>query len=212
KARPLLLETWGFGIDLNGEGSSGGGTDAIMKQSATTALFWGAAGTGKSAAAEALGFEFGRALKVVNFSEIANDLRVGQKSSQGSNSLEITFEEARAADAVLVLEGIRIESFEGEQTHDNSYQQLSFHIERFSGAVLLLVTSDEAFRPQLLPPELARLVKFTVVFDRPPPEQRAQIWRSALPSRVPLAPDVDFAELGRRFEVCADGIASAAFR
>ena len=37
------------------------------------------------------------------------------------------------------------------------------------------------------------------------------LWRSALPSRVPLAEDVDFAALGA-YDLDADGIASAAFR
>lgn len=75
KARPLLLETWGFD-----SGREGGPSRPMV----TVALFWGGAGTGKSAAAEALGFEFGRAaglsleplghlkaeaLKVVNFPE-----------------------------------------------------------------------------------------------------------------------------------------------
>ena len=34
---------------------------------------------------------------------------------------------------------------------DTTFQQLAFHIERFSGVVLLLVTSDDVFRLQLLP-------------------------------------------------------------
>ena len=37
------------------------------------------------------------------------------------------------------------------------------------------------------------------------------LWRSALPSRVPLAEDVDFAVLGA-YDLDAGGIASAAFR
>ena len=34
---------------------------------------------------------------------------------------------------------------------DTTFQQLAFHIERFSGVVLLLVTSEDVFRLQLLP-------------------------------------------------------------
>eukprot|EP00913_Durusdinium_trenchii_P032619 g30533.t1 len=64
-----------------------------------------------------------------------------------------------------------------------------------------------SFRSQ----EFARLTKFLVLFDRPTPEQRQALWRSALPSRVPLAEDVDFKALGT-LELDADGIASAAFR
>eukprot|EP00931_Biecheleriopsis_adriatica_P045267 TRINITY_DN25949_c0_g1_i1.p1 TRINITY_DN25949_c0_g1~~TRINITY_DN25949_c0_g1_i1.p1 ORF type:complete len:1540 (-),score=362.19 TRINITY_DN25949_c0_g1_i1:18-4046(-) len=214
KARPLLLETWGFGDVRGGEVAGLPGADGVFKPMATTALFWGAAGTGKSTAAEALGFELGRALKVVNFAEVTSELKNGQKNSQGSSPLETTFEEAKAADAVLVIEGIRTENLldDSENTHDSAFQQLSFHIERFAGAVLLLVTSDDAFRAQLVPQEFSRLVKFIITFAPPPPEQRAAIWRSSLPLRVPLAPDVDFNELGQRFDISADGISSAAFR
>ncbi|CAK9070872.1 Probable flavin-containing monooxygenase 1, partial [Durusdinium trenchii] len=94
---------------------------------------------------------------------------------------------------------------------DSAFQQLAFHISRFAGVVLLLVTSEDLFRMQLLPQEFARLTKFLVLFDRPTPEQRQALWRSALPSRVPLAEDVDFKALGT-LELDADGIASAAFR
>lgn len=133
------------------------------------------------------------------------------KSNGGS--LETTFEEAKAADAVLVIEGIRPESFldESDVGLDSAFQQLAFHIERFSGVVLLLVTSDDVFRMQLLPQEFARLTKFLVLFDHPTADQRQALWRSALPSRVPLAEDVDFAVLGA-YDLDAGGIASAAFR
>ncbi|CAL1132542.1 unnamed protein product [Cladocopium goreaui] len=211
KARPLLLETWGFGDA--GDGRNDGAAsrpDGPARPIVTVALFWGAPGTGKSAAAEALGFEFGRALKVVNFPEVSTEMRTA-KSNGGS--LETTFEEAKAADAVLVIEGIRPESFldESDVGLDSAFQQLAFHIERFSGVVLLLVTSDDVFRMQLLPQEFARLTKFLVLFDHPTADQRQALWRSALPSRVPLAEDVDFAVLGA-YDLDADGIASAAFR
>ncbi|CAE7203586.1 cdc48, partial [Symbiodinium pilosum] len=209
KARPLLLENWGFG-DIGSEGP--GKVDGVTKPVVTTALFWGGAGTGKTAVAEALGFEFGRALKVVNFPEVTSELRMSK--SNGANSLETTFEEAKAADAVLVIEGIRPENFldDADSGLDTTFQQLAFHIERFSGVVLLLVTSDDVFRLQLLPQEFARLVKFLVVFDHPSAEQRVALWRSALPPRVPLSGEVDFEELGGRFDLNADAISSAAFR
>ncbi|CAJ1357307.1 unnamed protein product, partial [Effrenium voratum] len=203
KARPLLLENWGFGESHDASAD-------VARPVVTTALFWGASGTGKSAAAEALGFEFGRALKVVNFPEVNSELKTARSNG---GSLETTFEEARAADAVLVIEGIRPECFlDDSETLDSTFQQLSFHIERFSGVVLLLVTCEDLFRMQLLPQEFARLTKFIVLFDHPSADQREALWRSALPTRVPLAPDVDFKELGRRFDLDADGIRSSAFR
>ena len=76
KARPLLLETWGFD-SLRDQGG---------RPIVTVALFWGAQGTGKSAAAEALGFEFGRALKVVNFPEA-----LSQRAREGYRYHDISY-------------------------------------------------------------------------------------------------------------------------
>ncbi|CAE7905496.1 cdc48 [Symbiodinium sp. KB8] len=53
KARPLLLENWGFGDVGDLPGSLGRSPSASpRKPVVTTALFWGGAGTGKTAAAE----------------------------------------------------------------------------------------------------------------------------------------------------------------
>lgn len=115
------------------------------------------------------------------------------RSAKSNGSLETTFEEAKAADAVLVIEGIRPDSFDDSDVGlDSTFQQLAFHMERFNGVVLLLVTSEDAFRLQLLPMEFARLTKFIVLFEHPSGEQRKALWRQALPSRAPLAQDVDF--------------------
>merc|ERR1712062_758903 len=51
-----------------------------------------------------------------------------------------------------------------------------------------------------------------ILFETPTAEQRAELWKAALPDRTPLADDVSFDELGRRFGVNADGITSAVFR
>ena len=50
KARSILFGRWGFGT--------------VHHQKGSVALFWGPSGSGKSAAAKAVGFEVGRPLKV----------------------------------------------------------------------------------------------------------------------------------------------------
>ena len=47
-------------------------------QVATTALFWGPPGTGKSMAAKAVGFETGRALKLVNCAQLCGESDAGK--------------------------------------------------------------------------------------------------------------------------------------
>jgi len=53
KARGVLFSSWGFDDDMR-------------SRQGTTALFWGPSGTGRSRAAEAVGFELGKPLKVVD--------------------------------------------------------------------------------------------------------------------------------------------------
>ena len=95
---------------------------------ATTVLFWGAAGTGKTATAEALGFEFGKALKVASFLEIVAQRGNGGGGGGGAQSeqsaLELAFELARVADAVLDIEGLSSSSIcAGDASHESIIQQ-----------------------------------------------------------------------------------------
>jgi SpoVK/Ycf46/Vps4 family AAA+-type ATPase len=57
KARGVLFGPWGF-------------PDDMRTRQGTTTLFWGPAGTGRSRAAEAVGFELGKPLKVVDFPQL----------------------------------------------------------------------------------------------------------------------------------------------
>ena len=45
---------------------------------------------------------------------------------------------------MLVIEGIRPDSFLDSDSLESTFQQLAFHMERFNGVVLLLVTSEES--------------------------------------------------------------------
>ena len=72
-----------------------------------------------------------------------------------------SWEDGEALDVVLALEGLSTGSLcAGDSMHERFLQQLAFHIERFPGVVLLMVTSDEAFERQLLLPEISRLLFF----------------------------------------------------
>jgi len=56
-------------------------------------------GTGKTVAAEAIGFETGRPLKVINCAEL-----VSQYVGQTGKNIEAMFKEAKAMDAILVFD------------------------------------------------------------------------------------------------------------
>lgn len=65
KARTVLFGQWGF-------------HKRMRDQQSTTVVFWGTPGSGKNVCAEALGFEIGQPLKVVNYGDFLTD-KVGQR-------------------------------------------------------------------------------------------------------------------------------------
>ena len=147
KARGVLFGAWGF--------------DAFLrKRQGTTALFWGPDGTGKLSAAEALGFELGKPLKVVDLPHLlsaattAGTQNTGgtpggfTKGSRGRRTVQSLFNETRLADAILVLDGFTLETGEGGGGGGGggagggvgSLDTVLREMSRFPGVVVLLVT------------------------------------------------------------------------
>lgn len=77
KARGILFSQWGF--------------DAEMRtRQSTTALFWGPSGSGRSRAAEAIGFELGKPLKVVDLPRLLEQ-KSGDSQDGGATSIRTYF-------------------------------------------------------------------------------------------------------------------------
>eukprot|EP00731_Ephydatia_muelleri_P032086 Em0023g593a len=193
KARSILFGQWGFGAD---------GEQGI------TVLLHGAPGTGKSKAAEALGYEVGKPLKVVNCAEL-----LSKWVGESTKNIDAIFEEARHSDAILVFDeaeglfGSRTEMSTSTDRYANvDVGVLLYHIERFPGIIILTTNLidniDKAF---------FRRLKFVLHFDVPPFKLRAKLWRLLIPEETPLAADVDFEKLAH-FEMSGGNIKSAVFR
>ena len=86
KAQAVLFGQWGF------EKQHG-------KANGISALFHGPPGTGKTMAAEAIGYDIGRPLMVVNCAQLI-DKYVGESAK----NIEKVFDEAKGQDAVLVFD------------------------------------------------------------------------------------------------------------
>eukprot|EP00041_Stephanoeca_diplocostata_P038019 m.1469259 g.1469259 ORF g.1469259 m.1469259 type:complete len:1133 (-) comp25141_c0_seq3:2-3400(-) len=204
KARGILFGQWGF-------------DDKMRAQQSTTVLFSGATGTGKSLAAEAIGYETGRPLKVLNFSSLMTTANSGGGHSENDESIvKSVFKDAALMNAVIVLDGFQPPR-QNEGVMDRA--QLVFHeliheMERYNGCVVLIITSDVSISMYLhrLEPDFVRRFKFLVQFDNPTSDQRAKLWRSIIPCKVPLAEDVDFVELGRRYDLTGGQISRVVYR
>jgi len=196
KAQAVLFGQWGF-------------QQQHGRAQGITALFHGDPGTGKTMAAEAIGFDVVRPLMIVNCAQLM-DKYVGESAK----NIEKVFVEAKGQDAVLVFD--EAEGLFGQRTSDGGSTArhdsmntgvLLHHMEEFSGIAIAITNRyaqvDTAFH---------RRFKFILEFATPDAGMRSKLWRMHIPEAAPLAPDVDFNELGQRFELSGGHIKSAVFR
>ncbi|MEO0101862.1 MAG: ATP-binding protein, partial [candidate division WOR-3 bacterium] len=175
------------------------GIDEVIKYGKGIAmLFYGPPGTGKTATAEAIAQRLNKKIGIANYAQILNKW-VGESEK---NLMQI-FREAKEEDCILVFDeadALFAKRLEEEHSTDRLHNYMTNilmqEMERFEGVIILTtnreVVFDEAFFRRIL---------LKLKFDIPKPETRAEIWRRLIPKKMPLAEDVDFAELGKRFEL-----------
>eukprot|EP01044_Picomonas_judraskeda_P014830 COSAG03_NODE_2408_length_2799_cov_17.383704_2_plen_337_part_00 len=198
KARGVLFGPWGF-------------PDDMRTRQGTTSLFWGPPGTGRSRAAEAVGFELGKPLKVVDFPQLlmAAGSQYPDRGSGGgsaaSKAVKEVFKEARLMDAVLVLDGYALHTGEGGGhagggSDDTALLNLTVkEMTRFPGVVILMIDTTgslDVFVSRLDKGLLAGL-KFLCEFSKPNERSRAALWEKALPKSLPTSETIDYTELAK---------------
>ncbi|MCX7785558.1 MAG: ATP-binding protein [candidate division WOR-3 bacterium] len=188
-----LLTEWGF-------------DQTIKYGKGITMLFYGPPGTGKTATSEAIAQRLGKKIGIANYAQIL-DKWFGNAEK---NVVKI-FEEAQKNDCILVFDeadslfGQRlIEGHSIDRTYNYMTNILMQEIERFDGLVIL--TTNREF---VMDSAFERRILFKIKFEMPKPEQRAKIWRALIPTNAPLGDDVDFSELGSRFELTGGEIKNA---
>jgi len=194
--KPFLLEDWGFSSKL----PYGRGVSAILS---------GPPGTGKTMVAQLLAKEIGYDLYRIDLSQVVNKY-IGET---GKNLARI-FDEAEHSHAVLFFD--EADSLFAKRTNVSSandrYANLEVNyllqrMETFDGVTLLATNLeqglDEAFK---------RRVRFTVQFELPGQAERRALWRSMFPPKVPLASDIDWDLVARKFEMAGGYIKKAALR
>eukprot|EP00435_Cladocopium_sp_Y103_P041037 s1602_g11.t1 len=195
KSKTVLYGQWGFG----GRTAFSGGQPEI----GSCVLFYGPPGTGKSLAAQAIGFEVGRALKVVNSANIV-DKYVGET---GKN-IEKVFAEARSMEAILVFdeaEGLfgrrNAEAASSVDKHANLDSGLLLYwLEHYPGLCILTTNARDAIDSAFF-----RRFRFMVEFSPPDRATRAKLWEASLPKLAPRSDDVDFQSLASEFEKFSGG-------
>lgn len=188
-----VLDGWGFRRKMpRGQG--------------VAALFSGPPGTGKTMAAEAVAAELEQDLYRVDLSVV-----VSKYIGETEKNLAAAFEEAERGAAVLLFdecEGLFGKRTEQRDAHDRwanlGVDFLLQRVESFTGLVVLATNKRAALDEAFL-----RRLRFSVRFDLPDAEARAELWRRCLPERVPRAADLDFDDLARR-DLAGGSVANAA--
>ncbi|GFO54782.1 hypothetical protein GMSM_17890 [Geomonas sp. Red276] len=167
------------------------------------ALFHGPPGTGKTLTATLLGKYTGRDVFRIDLSRV-----ISKYIGETEKNLARLFDKAQHKEWILFFDeadalfGKRTEIRDAHDKYAN--QEVAYllqRIESYPGVVILSTNQrgniDDAF---------ARRFQSIVNFPLPRPEERRQIWERAFPSQVTIGGDIDWGEIGRRYEITGAGI------
>jgi AAA+ superfamily predicted ATPase len=194
--RRHVLHNWGFDTKV----TTGKGI---------VALFSGDPGTGKTLCATILANELDLQLYQISIPRV-----VSKWIGETEKNIEKIFQTARANHGILLFD--EADSLFASRTKVDSsvdrYSNMATNmllqeIEAFEGIVILTTNLerniDKAFQ---------RRIGFKIHFPFPEPEMRAKIWSTLVPAICPIDDDVDWDDLGDRFELSGGHIKNAMLR
>ena len=173
--------------------------------------FAGPPGTGKTICAEAIANSLGRELLVVRYAELES-MWMGETPK----NVAAIFRTAREDEAVLLFDEADAIAARRSTSVDYGFQResnsvvsvLLQELERYNGVVIFATNLAANFDPAF-----ERRIRTHVLFEMPGEAERERIWQVQLhPLRTPLAADVDFKALARRYEVSGGDIQNAVLK
>jgi AAA+ superfamily predicted ATPase len=196
RRRSKVYEEWGFGAKVG-------------KGLGVSALFSGPPGTGKTMVAGLIARDLGLELYQVDMAKI-----VSKFIGETEKNLAALFDAAEAGHAILLFD--EADALFGKRTEVKSSNDrfanmetnyLLQRMETFTG-VCLLTSNHE----RNMDPAFQRRLSLHLRFELPDEDERAKLWKATLPDAAPVAKDVDYAALARRYEMSGGYIKNAALR
>lgn len=196
KARDKVLKEWGF-------------ADKYSYGNGISLLFYGAPGTGKTMAAQAIAGELGMPLYRVDLSQL-----ISKYIGETQKNIGKVFEQAGQLKGILLFDEAdalfarRNEINDAQDKYSNAETAyLLQRIEEWDGisilATNLLQNFDEAFR---------RRITYMLNFPMPDEKVRMQLWQKVFPEQAGVSEDMDAAVLAENFELSGAAIRNAALQ
>jgi AAA+ superfamily predicted ATPase len=183
RALPTVSETWRFGRMQTG----GGGLKVLLT---------GDSGTGKTLAAEVMAAELSLPMLKIDLARV-----VSKWVGETEKNLETAFREAEDGHAILFFDeadalfGKRHSGESGNGVERYSNLEVAYLLQKLedhSGLVILASNLRDEIDPAFL-----RRFHVILQFPRPGTEERARIWRVALPMEAPVGADVNLGALAK---------------
>ncbi|NQE45389.1 VCP-like ATPase [ANME-1 cluster archaeon GoMg2] len=190
KNKGVVYHDWGF-------------DDKLSLGKGLNILFSGTSGTGKTRAAEVIASELGLDLYKIDLSMV-----VSKYIGETEKNLNRIFKEAEQSNAILFFDeadalfGKRSEVRDSHDRYANI--EISYLLQKMeeNEGIVIMATNlsqniDDAFM---------RRMHFNVEFPFPEEEYRYKIWRSLIPKEAPIADDIEFEFLAKRFKLAGGNI------
>lgn len=175
-----------------------------------TMLFSGEPGTGKSMVAGLIAKELGLDLYVLDLSRVSS-----KWLGETEKNLSRAFDAAEAGHVLLLFD--EAESILGRRTTEirssndrYANQETNFvlaRMEQFQGIAAFTTNMASAVEPAML-----RRISVNLQFPFPDEQLRARLWERMIPPELPIAEELNFAELGERYEISGGFIRNIVLR
>ncbi len=196
RGRRKVIEDWGFGAKVG-------------KGLGVSALFSGPPGTGKTMLTALIAQDLGLELYQVDLGKV-----VSKWIGETEKNLGALFDAAEAGHAILLFDeadalfGKRTDVKSSNDRHANlETNYLLQRLESYTGVCLLTTNHDSH-----IDPAFQRRLSLHLRIELPEINERAELWRAMLPPAAPVAEDLDFESLARRYAMSGGYIRNAVLR
>ncbi len=196
KAKKVLEGEWGF-------------KDVFPESSGMTVLFHGESGTGKTITAEAIAFETGKTLKIVNYAQVVSMYVGGTEKA-----LEALLKDSADNDSIILFD--EADSIFAKRTDVRTSTDRYANLE--TDVLLNLIERNNVFailttnHLDSIDYAFLRRMRFVVEFTNPDFDLRLELWKKLIPEKLPVSEKLSIEKLAKDYPFNGGDIKNAIIR